>query len=147
MKNTLITAVIVAVVVGGGAFFGGMQYQKSVVAVAVKQTAGAGNFGARGTRAGGAGFAGQPGSRPVSGDVLSVDGNSVTVKLTDGSSKIVILSQSSVISKSTMGSVADLKVGDRLMVFGQTNSDGSVTATSVQINTIMPGASGSGSPR
>ena len=147
MKNTIIMTIIVAVVIGVGAFFGGMQYQRSVVAVAVKQPTTPGDFGNRGQRVQGMMAGGQQGARPVNGDILSVDDNSVTIKLADGSSKIIVLSESTPINKATTGSVSDLKVGDKLMIFGTTNSDGSVTATNVSINTGMPGASESSRQR
>ena len=77
---------------------------------------------------------GRQGFRPVSGEVLNVDDKSMTVKLPDGSSKIVIMSQTTTFAKSDAGSLADVKVGDKVGVFGTDNSDGSVTAQSVQLN-------------
>ena len=68
------------------------------------------------------------------GEVLNVDDKSLTVKMPDGSSKIVILSDTTVISKSDTTAKSDVKVGDKVGVFGTDNSDGSVTAQSVQLN-------------
>ncbi|EKD67236.1 MAG: hypothetical protein ACD_48C00525G0002, partial [uncultured bacterium] len=50
------------------------------------------------------------------------------------SSKIVVLSGTTTYAKSTDGSQTDLKVGDRVNAFGTTNTDGSVTAQSIQLN-------------
>ena len=120
---------IVVVVVGAGAFFGGMQYQKSQRSSRFSQF-GNGQFGNR---------AGQEG-RPVNGQILSMDNNSITVKLNDGSSKIIIFSATTVINKQATGSAADLKTGERVLVIGKDNSDGSVTADSISLNPTFRGA-------
>ena len=130
-KNTvIIVAVVLVIVAAAGGFFGGMQYQKS-------QPRAAGQFAGRNFGGG----AGQGGSgsqnsnfRPVRGQVLSMDNNSLTVKLSDGSTKIVVLSGSTTFVKSSPGSQGDLKTGDTINVVGNQNSDGSVTASDVQIN-------------
>lgn len=73
-------------------------------------------------------------SRAVRGDIVSVDEQGITVKLTDGSTKNVFLSSSTSITKATSAAKADLKTGETVMVFGQTNADGSVTAQNVSLN-------------
>ena len=77
--------------------------------------------------------------RPVSGEVLSQDENSVTVKEADGSSKIVILSDKTSINKTTSGSKTDLKTGEKITAFGTSNSDGSITAENISIGGIGGG--------
>ena len=122
------------IIVGAGAFFGGMKYQQSRTTNQFRQFAGgAGGRIGQGTRSGNGTNAG---FRPVNGQILSVDNNSITVKMADGSSKIVILSDNTAISQSTEAAKTDLKVGDQVAVFGTTNSDGSVTAQTVQLNPI-----------
>lgn len=136
LKNTILIAIIVAVIFAGGGFFAGMQYQKSQRPNF--QFGGAnGQFGNR--RFGGAGGAGGPGARggAVIGEILSSDASSITVKLPDGSSKIVLISNSTTINKAATGTKDDLKTGERVAVFGTTNSDGSVTAQNVQLNPMM----------
>ncbi len=142
MKNTIIIAVIVAVVFGAGGFFGGMQYQKSQ-----RPSFGNGNFQFQGNGQGNRNFSrsggqsgqanqfqrGNGGGR-VAGEILSIDNNTMTVKMPDGSSKIVILSDTTQYTQSSQGSQSDLQVGQQVGVFGVTNSDGSVTAQDVQIN-------------
>lgn len=124
--NKLIPAILVtAIVVGAAAFYGGMQYQKS--------QRGAGFAGRGGQfRQGFAGGALNNGV--VRGQILSNDGRTMTVKLPDGSSKIVIFSGNASITEATSSSAAALQSGKEVMVFGTTNSDGSVTAQNVQIN-------------
>lgn len=121
-KNLLIT-VLVALVAAGAGFAGGIKYTQR------QRLALRGQFGngqVMGRRVGN--------FRPVTGEVLSVDDKSLTVKMPDGGSKIVVLSGTTVISKSDTAAVADIKVGDKVGVFGTDNSDGSVTAQSVQLN-------------
>jgi hypothetical protein len=72
------------------------------------------------------------------GDVVSVDQNSITVKLSDGSSKIVNLTKSTTYSKTDAVSQSDVTNGTKVAVIGATNSDGSVTATRVEINPTQP---------
>lgn len=123
MKNNIALVAIIALLVGGGlGFFSGMQYQKS-------QRPQFGQFGNNGLRRNGNG---------AIGTILTVDKNSVTVKLGDGSSKIVLLTGSTSINKAAEATASDLIVGERIAAFGATNSDGSVTATNVQINPMAP---------
>jgi hypothetical protein len=129
MKKNIIITIVVAIVVGAGAFFGGMKYQQGKTASQFRQFAG-GRLG-QGTRGGNA-----QGFRPVNGDIISADNNSITVKMSDGSSKIVILTDNTAISQSSSAGKLDLKVGEKVAVFGTANSDGSVTAQNVQINPV-----------
>jgi len=133
-KNLIIVSVLVIIALGGG-FFAGMQYEKSK---APSLPGGAfmmgGNGQMRGRFGGGqnrAGFA------PVRGQVLSIDSTGMTVKLSDGSSKIVVVAPSTLFVKSSSASASDVKSGDTVVVVGTQNSDGSVTAQNVQINPPM----------
>lgn len=122
MKNTIIIAILVLVIAGAGGFFAGTKYQQS------KQTTR--QFGNRNT-------VNRSGFQSVNGDIVSSDANSITVKLQDGSSKIVLYSDKTPINKSSQGTPADLKAGENVAVFGQTNSDGSVTAQNIQLNPVI----------
>lgn len=137
MKNPIVI-VILLLLVGGGAFFGGMKYQES------KQPAFSRQFG-DGQGLTGAGGQLQNGTRvrggQVVGKIISQDDKSITVKLQDGSSKIILFSDTTTINKATEGSKSDLKVGEKVGVFGTTNSDGSVTAQNIQLNPAVRGAS------
>lgn len=130
MKNSQYAIIAVLVIlIGGGSFYGGTQYQKS------KSSSGIGRQGA--FRAGGpTGSAG--GNRMAqggfaNGEIISTDDQGLTLKLTDGGSKIVFLSASTTIGKIDIGTKADLTQGLNVMVTGTTNQDGSITANSVQI--------------
>ena len=139
-KNLIIVAVLIILALGGG-FFAGMHYQKSQ---ATSLFVGAnGVFRGRfGQGAGGQNF------RPVRGQVLSIDSTGLTVKLMDGTSKIVVVSPSTSFVKSAAATSSDIKTGDTVMVIGAQNSDGSVTAQDVQINppSMRRGQTPSGMP-
>ncbi len=119
--NSKILIIIIVIVVGAGAFFGGMQYQKSQRSTRSGQFAN--RFGQNGQN-----------FRPVRGSILSIDNDTLTVKLANGSSTIVVLSGSTAYMKEAAAAKTDLKTGDTVMAIGTSNSDGSVTAQSIQIN-------------
>lgn len=134
-STVLVFGVLAALAVGGtgGYFFRNYQMSK----VRANFVFGGQNGGAQrfvpGGRTGGQN-GGMMGRGGVIGTVLSMDDKSVTVKLQDGSSKIVLFSDSTAYSNTVSSTKADLKTGETVAVFGTTNSDGSVTASNVQIN-------------
>ncbi len=132
-QNQIIITILVAVVVGGIGFFGGMQYQKSQVPQRGQFAQMMGGNGANGNFRTGAGRNGANGGA-VRGEIVSNDNGTLTVKLGDGSTKLVLLSGNTNISKATAGTKDDLKSGQQVMVIGTTNSDGSVTAQMVSLN-------------
>ncbi|MDD5431026.1 MAG: hypothetical protein PHP03_02265 [Candidatus Pacebacteria bacterium] len=130
------------ILVGGVCFYGGMKYGRKSLAGG----RGAGNFTnltdeqrqARMQQFGagvGTGFSGNKtnGGGMVVGEIISKDENGITVKLKDGGSKTVLISGSATITKNAAGVAGDLKVGTQVMVSGTANTDGSVSAKSVQI--------------
>jgi hypothetical protein len=84
--------------------------------------------GARGARAGG----GQNGGF-VNGELLKKDATSLSVKQRDGSTKLILVTSSTKALKMTEGTIGDINVGQQVMVTGSTNSDGSITAQTVQV--------------
>jgi len=136
MKNTAIITVLLLIIVGGGAFFGGMKYQQSKRPSSTRQFGNVqGTKGSQGSR---------QDFRPVNGEIIGSDDKSITVKLQDGSSKIVLLSDKTEINKAATATKEDLKTGEKVAVFGTENSDGSVTAQNIQLNPITRG---SGNPQ
>ncbi len=125
--NQIIITVLIAIIVAGAGFFGGMQFEKSKVTsnptnnfVAMRNGTGT-RFG---NRAG----------NGSTGQVISQDANSLTIKLNDGSSKIILLSSNTKFSKTDTASLSDIKTGDRIMIIGTPNSDGSETADTIFLN-------------
>jgi len=82
------------------------------------------------------------GFRQTVGEIISLDAKSITVKMADGSSKIVLISDSTTVNQSVTASKNDLKVGLSVAVRGDQNTDGSVTSSNIEINphvaTITP---------
>jgi hypothetical protein len=134
MKNTnlIIIAVLTLIIGAGTGFFGGMKYQENQRPAFVNRQLMV-NQSNNGNRMMGNGF------RPVAGEIIAVGDNTITVKLNNGSSKIVMLSPTTAINKAATASAADLITGATVAVFGQTNADGSVAAQSVQINPEFKG--------
>jgi FtsP/CotA-like multicopper oxidase with cupredoxin domain len=139
-NNILIPVIITAVIVGAASFFGGMKYAQS------QQNSRQSAFGQRTGNTGinGQNRTGRAGGSGVFGDIINADNTSITVKLQDGSSKIVLLSDTTTIGKMTEGSKSDLTAGQRVSVFGTTNADGSVTAQNVQLNPLGRAPFGTG---
>jgi len=123
MKKNILVIILAAViiVVAGGSFYGGMLYKGS-------QTP------ARRTGIGSANSARfAAGASFSSGSVASIDSQSITLKLPTGGSRIIFYSATTEVGKFVSGTVSDLQVGDNVMVNGKTNTDGSITAQSIQI--------------
>jgi len=133
MKNSIYITIVVALVVGVGAFFGGMKYQQSTTPAPSARFAGVAGARLRNGQAGGA-----QGSF-VSGQILSMSNGILTLQLpNNGGSKIVILSSSTTIMKTTDGTASDLASGANVQITGTANSDGSVTAKSIQLRNQVP---------
>ncbi|MBP9813614.1 hypothetical protein KBC80_00335 [Candidatus Woesebacteria bacterium] len=123
-QNTLLTLLIVAVAMASGGFFAGMKYQQSKGAA----------FRTFGAQMGRQNNGNNRGFRPTAGQIVSIDATSMTVKLADGSTKIVLLNDKTQINKASNGALTDLVEDTQVAVFGTENSDGSVTAQSIQLN-------------
>lgn len=129
MKNKNLLVAILVIGVGVGGFFASMKYQQS------KQHSRASFQAIRGMRKSGMpGVQQGRGSGMVRGEIISQDKESVTIKLPDGSSKIILISENTTINKTTQGSKDDLETGKQIMVFGQENSDKSISATNIQLD-------------
>lgn len=139
MKNTGILITVICLLIGLGiGFFGGYKYRNYRLSKAMVNFGANGNFqrftGNGTTRMMGQNGNGMMRGGAVEGTILSMDDKSVTVKLSDGSSKIILFSGSTTYSNTVTSTRTDLKVGGTVAVFGASNSDGSITATNVQIN-------------
>jgi len=138
MKNKIVIIAIVAVlVVGAGAFWGGMKYQESRGLAGLSSKGGnlifsgqpgqgamAGNFRNVGNAANG---------DLINGEIIAKDEKSLTLKLRDGGSKIVFYSASTQLQEMASTTPASLVIGKQITASGTANSDGSVTAKSIQL--------------
>lgn len=121
-------AVIVLAVASGG-FYAGMKYQQTrrpAGGAFMNGGAGSVRFRSEGRTINGA--------RQVMGEIIDKDDASITVKMPDGSTRIVMVSDKTPVNKAEKGSLDDLKNGQTVAVFGTDNADGSVTAQNVQLN-------------
>jgi hypothetical protein len=140
----MILYIVVVVVLLAGAFYGGMKYEQGAglknLSTAQRQQLLAGMRGANGQGArGGAGASGnRPGGGFANGLIISQTDTSITVKLRDGSSKIVLLAASTKINKSVAGQKSDLAINSQVTVSGTANSDGTITADTVTLNPLLP---------
>lgn len=138
-KNNLILIIVPALIAAVLSFYAGTIYQKGKSAnlTANQPGAPAGQMAGRPDSANSAGQQKRTGQgngfQPVSGEIVSLEDNTLTIKASDGSSKIVVFSDSTVINTTTTGSKTDLASGANVMVIGTTNSDGSVTAKTLNV--------------
>lgn len=136
-NKNLVTTGVVALIIGLGVGYEGAH------ALATTPKTGAAAFAARGT--GGAGFTGARGGNQAAGGLLTgtvaaKDSGSITLNTRDGSSHVVLVTPDTTVSKSVNGSLSDIAVGSTIIVSGSTNSDGSVSATLVQLRPALPNA-------
>ena len=131
MNKNKIGWMVGGLVLMGVIFYAGNMYgQNKASSLAQGNTGGRSFGGGRGGRGGG-GF--------VTGEILSKDAHSITVKLRDsansgqGGSKIVFYTDKTTVMKSLDGSLSDLVVGKQISVMGMPSPDGSVNAESIQI--------------
>lgn len=74
----------------------------------------------------------------IQGQVTEINNQEITVELTDGTTKTILLSGTTRIGKVITGTLDDIVVGSSLAVNGAQNSDGSVSAQMVQIRQQAP---------
>lgn len=131
MKN-IIVPILLIVVFSAVGFYGGLKYQQS------KSPSFNRDFPGQGGRMGQGQFSGnRQGARSINGEIINSDQDSITVKLPDGSSKIVLLSEKTVINKASLALKSDLKTGEKVAVFGTENTDGSTLAQNIQLNPLQ----------
>lgn len=144
-------AVLVLLLVGGGSFYGGMVFERSRQTNLQAQF-----FAGRGFSEGGQiplggipseGFGqftgpNEPGGQGVigrgaNGTIESLEGD--TLQLSTGQDvTTVLLTDQTVISRFVTGERSDLQPGERILVVGERDDSGKITATSIQILSDAP---------
>jgi hypothetical protein len=135
-KNAWIVAVVVALVFGGGGYYFGKQSATSATPTGAAAYAGrTGATGRTGSFAGGAGFGGG-----TTGTIISTGNGTLTIQMAASTSttattgtKIVLFDTSTMVNELESVPASTLAVGQSIVVTGTANSDGSVTATSIQV--------------
>ena len=131
-QNSIILGVILLLVVGGVSFGVGYKVAQAKTAINRQFTGNRNNTQNNGMMR----------NRQTIGDVISLDDKTMTVKMPDGSSRIVLLSSAMTVSQLADAKVSDLKIGSKVAVFGTNNSDGSLTATNIELNPRIPNLTG-----
>ncbi len=127
-KNLTVVVVVTAMVAGTAGYWLGSTAQSQPAASMMR----AGQFSQGGVSGGMGRQRGQSGGL-INGEVVGKDATSLTVKTSDGNSRIVLLSGSTTILKTASATLDDILDGVRVMVTGTANTDGSLTAQSIQV--------------
>lgn len=138
MNKTIYASLVAVMVVGGIAFYSGMKYGQSQIPVRGQGALVNGQFRNIDNLTGRTNRVGAEGANFITGEIINRDDKSITVKMRDGGSKIIFLSNSTVTSKTTDATSTDLEVGKQITGTGSTNSDGSLTAQMIQIRPTLP---------
>ena len=78
----------------------------------------------------------------TAGTIASIDGDTITVKLADGSTVKVTTSGSTTVTKSSTAKVSDLSTGETITVIGQADTSGNIAATRISEGTVGFGVRG-----
>jgi hypothetical protein len=146
MKKILPIILVVIIIVGAGVFYGGMKYGQSKTSSGNPSGQNFQNLTPEQRQQLSQNRAGRGGNGEnfLSGEVISKDQQSLTIKMPDGSSNIIFFSDSTKVSKTIDGATSDIETGKQIMVSGSQNSDGSYTAQTIQIRQLpLPNANNS----
>lgn len=81
----------------------------------------------------------------INGELVKKDASSLSIKQRDGNMKLVLVTSSTKAMKMTESNLGEFAIGQQIMVTGSSNSDGSLTAQTVQIRPDdLPGMGGPG---
>jgi hypothetical protein len=150
MKKILIIAgaILLAGAIAAGSFYGGVAYQTNKVSQTQanflsqrgqpntgQMPAGGQNFPGGSTSSGqNPGF---PGGGGTVGQVKTIEGNVMTIS-TAQTVTTVNLTDTTQVEKTVTGAISDLQPGMQVMVTGQKDSNGNITANRVSIVNIGP---------
>jgi hypothetical protein len=132
MKKIFLIIVVCTLLVGGVASGGYFYIKGNKTDNNAKNTPrnGSEDFGARRNTESGSPSRSNDGM--VAGEILSVESGNITLKLSNESTKIVFYSDETKISVYENVAEADLAIGNKVTVVGNTGEDGTITAVSVQ---------------
>ncbi len=134
-SNKGMVAVAAILIIGAGSFFGGMRYQQSKVHF--------GEFSRQNPtdqRSIQRGDMERGGASVASGEVVEIKEGMITLKMMDGGSRIIFVSDLTEVIKTEKGNISEIGVGEQIMVSGEQNADGSVVARSIQLSPRFAGA-------
>ena len=82
----------------------------------------------------------------LAGTVEKQSDGSFTLNTRDGSSHVVLVTSGTSVTKSVSGSASDVTNGVNVIVTGTQNSDGSISATNIQLRPAGAGTPGANAP-
>ncbi|MFA7319782.1 MAG: hypothetical protein WC022_04275 [Parcubacteria group bacterium] len=124
-KKTLVIAAIV-IIAAGAVFYAGAKYEKhklSALGLLVNKSANK-----------------KAAVNSIKGIVTAKDDKSVTIKMTDGTTRNIQFSNSMTFGTDGAGSAADVFVGELLVIAGENNADGIFTPTNMRASKKSPKA-------
>jgi len=132
-KNKKIILVIVGIIILVGVFYCGMVYSKSKILDVGQfdqrgKTFGQNDRGSTGGVKNGGAFGGL-----TTGEIISKDAQSITLKLKDSGSKIIFYTEKTPVYKNVAGLLSELVVGNEVTINGKANIDGSINAETISI--------------
>jgi len=152
MVTAVVGIILAAIGFGGGMYFQkgqdslqgltGQELQKKMASLGLASGSAQGTNNTNGAGPsgffGGGGFpGGSPGGRGggglVTGSIVSANAQGMTVQGANGSTHVVYFTDATTIDKSEAGTTSDLYAGQTVVANGTANSDGSVSATTIQI--------------
>lgn len=149
---TIVLGVVLVLVIAAGSFYGGMIYGKNQAQPAFPVLGEGGELrgmrGQLGMRPGGevdaeAGqFLGRPGGM-LFGEIQSIGDGELAVTDPSGEQIRVYVGETTLIQKQATVTLADLEVGETVVISGNRDDDGNITARSLQVS---PGVGFFGQP-
>lgn len=119
MKREILFLIIL-ILVATAAFYGGMKYQQSKMPQRIFFQRGGQTIQAR--------------EGMFYGEVISKDEKNLTLKLPDGSTRIVFLSEQTEFLKTTEGDLNDIEVGKQIMIIGNQTIEGAFVAEQIHLS-------------
>jgi hypothetical protein len=145
-KLPRVTLALCVAIVGAGAFIGGAEAQKHLGSTSSTGTAGSGAASGFASRFRGATGGTFGGGGATIGSVTAIKGSTLYVTDTSGNVVKVSTSAASQVSKTTTGTVKDIKPGDTVVVRGTQGKNGTIAAASISLggggSSAISGANG-----
>ena len=140
---TIILGVLVVVVIAAGSFYGGMVYGKNQAETSLPAAGEGGEFpgvrGQFGQRPGGQGgaeggqFLREQGGM-LFGEIQSIGSGELTVTDPNGEQITVYVADTTLIQKQAEVTLANLEEGETVIISGNRDDDGNITARSLQVS-------------
>jgi pectate lyase len=127
INKQIITSSLISIIVAGSIGYYVGSHRASTAANMRQGMMGQAGLGARG------GFARGANGGMVNGSVVSLTDNVLTLKARDGGSRVILFTAGTKVTKSVDGARTDVKDGVNVVILGTQNTDGSITAETVQI--------------